>query len=95
MINLARAIELSETADCVYKLCIETLCKRATSAEHLTTFSFELLYEIFTEDASLFCLYHGAKKVKKDQKLKSRGHALKRQCHDNRWFLAAILCGEK
>ena len=30
-------------------------------------------YENFTEDASLFLPYHGAKKVKNDQKLKSRG----------------------
>ena len=42
---------------------------------HLTNFSFEFFYEIFTEDASLLLLYHGAKKVKNDQKLKlkSRG----------------------
>ena len=59
--NLARTIELSETADFV-QLCIETLCRRATSVAHLTNFSFELFYEIFTEDASLLCLYHGAKK---------------------------------
>ena len=31
---------------------------------HLTNFSFELSYEIFTEDASLPFLYHGAKKSK-------------------------------
>ena len=31
---------------------------------HLTNFSFELFYEIFTEDASPFFLYHGAKKSK-------------------------------
>ena len=28
----------------------------------LTNFSFEFFYEIFTEDASLRLLYHGAKK---------------------------------
>ena len=39
----------------------------------MTNFSFEFFYEIFTEDASLLLLYHGAKKVKNDQKLKSRG----------------------
>ena len=32
-----------------------------------------IFYKIFTEDASLPLLYHGAKKVKNDQKLKSRG----------------------
>ena len=31
---------------------------------HLTNFSFEFFYEIFTEDASLLLLYHGAKKSK-------------------------------
>ena len=31
---------------------------------HLTNFSFEFFYEIFTEDASLPLLYHGAKKSK-------------------------------
>ena len=30
---------------------------------HLTNFSFEFFYEIFTEDASLLFLYHGAKKA--------------------------------
>ena len=35
--------------------------------------SFEFFYEIFIEDASLRLLYHGAKKVKNDQKPKSRG----------------------
>ena len=31
---------------------------------HLTNFSFEFFHEIFTEDASLLLLYHGAKKSK-------------------------------
>ena len=31
---------------------------------HLTNFSFEFCYKIFTEDASLPLLYHGAKKSK-------------------------------
>ena len=35
--------------------------------------SIELLYAVFTEDASLLILYYGAKKVKNDQKLKSKG----------------------
>ena len=46
------------------QLCIETLCKWATSVTNLTNFSFALFYEIFTEDASLRLLYHGAKKLK-------------------------------
>ena len=75
--NLARAIELSETAVFVYKLCIETLCKRATSVAHLTNFSFEFFYEIFTEDASLPILYHGAKKSKMTKNPNQGGPALK------------------
>ena len=63
-LNLARAIELSETAVFCVHLCIETLCKRATLVSHLTNFSFEFVYEIFTEDASPLLLYHGAKKSK-------------------------------
>ena len=59
--NLARANELSETADFVYNF-KETLSKRATSVAHLTNVSFEFFYEIFTEDASLLLLYHSAKK---------------------------------
>ena len=61
-LNLARAIELSETGRFCVQLCIETLCKRATSVAHLTNFSFDFFNEIFTEDASLRLLYHGAKK---------------------------------
>ena len=44
---------------------------------HLTNFSFEFFYKIFTEDASQPLLYHGAKKVKNDQKLKLRGPAIR------------------
>ena len=40
---------------------------------HLTNFSFEFVYEIFTEYASLRVLYHGAKTSKMAKKLKSRG----------------------
>ena len=64
--NLRSVIELLETADFGPTL-------RATSVVHLTNFSFEYFYKIFTEDASQHHLYHGAKKVKNDQKLKSRG----------------------
>ena len=62
--NLPCAIELSETAVFCVQLCIETLCKWATSVAHLTNFSFEFFYEIFTADAYLSLLYHGAKKSK-------------------------------
>ena len=46
------------------QLCVETLCKRATSVANLTNFSFELFCEISTEDASLLHRYHGAKSQK-------------------------------
>ena len=64
--NLVRAIELVGDGRFCVQLCIETSCKRATSVAHLTNFSFEFFYDIFTEDASesLRLLYHGAKKSK-------------------------------
>ena len=72
--NLARAIELSERAVFVYNF-IETL---ATSVAHLNNFSFEFVYEIFTEDASLLLLYHGAKSQKwLKTKIKGGGPALR------------------
>ena len=43
------------------QLCIETPYKQASSVAHLTNFSFEFSYKIFTEDAPLPLLYHGAK----------------------------------
>ena len=59
------------------QLCIETLCKRAISVAHLTNFSFELFYEIFTEDAPPPLLYHGAKKSKMTKNSNQRGSCLK------------------
>ena len=40
---------------------------------HLTNFSFEFFYKIFTEDASLPLLYHGAKKSKMTKNSNQRG----------------------
>ena len=41
---------------------------------HLTNFSFEFFYALFTEDApALYFVYTMVQKVKNDQKLKSRG----------------------
>ena len=42
----------------------------------LTNFSFEFFYEIFTEDASLFLLYHGAKKSKMTKNSNQGGSCL-------------------
>ena len=59
---------------------METLCKRATSVAHLTNFSFELFYKIFTEDASRSLLYHSAKKSKMTKtQIKGGGSCLKKQ----------------
>ena len=58
------------------QLCIETLSKWATSVAHLTNFSFEFFYEIFTEDASLLLLYHGAKKSKMTKNSNQGGSCL-------------------
>ena len=49
---------------------------------HLTNFSFEFFYDIFTEDASPLFLYHGAKKSKMTKNSNQGGPALKGQCHD-------------
>ena len=61
--NLARAIELSETA----VLCT-TLYRNLMQASNFSgTFDqlfFEFYYEIFTEDASQLLLYHSAKSQK-------------------------------
>ena len=45
---------------------VKKLNIRATLVAHLTNFSLEFFItnDIFTEDASLFFLYHGAKKSK-------------------------------
>ena len=58
---------------------------------HLANFSFEFFYEIFTEDASLFFLYHGAKKSKmtKNSNQGEGGPALRgawRDCDTNDIF---------
>ena len=43
---------------------------------HLTNFSFEFFYKIFTEDASRSLLYHGAKKSKMTKNSNQGGPAL-------------------
>ena len=43
---------------------------------HLTNFSLKYFYEIFTEDASPFCLYHGAKKSKMTKNSNQGGSCL-------------------
>ena len=43
---------------------------------HLTNFSFEFFYNIFTEDASLLFLYHGAKKSKMTKNSNQGGSCL-------------------
>ena len=47
---------------------------------HLTNFSFEFFYKIFTEDASQPLQYHGAKKSKMTKNSNQGGPALKRYC---------------
>ena len=50
---------------------------------HLTNFFFEFFYEIFTEDASLLLLYHGAKKSKMTKNLNQGGPALTKANNTN------------
>ena len=45
----------------------------SNSVAHLTNFSFEFFYKIFTEDASLRLLYHGAKRSKMTKNSNQRG----------------------
>ena len=52
---------------------------------HLTNFSFEFFYEIFTEDASLLLVYHGAKKSKLTKNSNQRGPALRHHYRARNW----------
>ena len=42
---------MTEEGNLISSFTVETLCKRATSMAHLTNFSFECFYALFTEDA--------------------------------------------
>ena len=53
---------------------------------HLTNVSFEFVYEIFTEDASLLFLFDGAKKSKMTKNSNQGGPALT-------FFLPTFPCG--
>ena len=75
--NLPSTSELSETVDFVYNFFCTTLYRNLMQASNFGgTFhqlSFELFFEIFTEDASPHFFYTMVQKSKNDQKLKSRG----------------------
>ena len=68
--NSPSAIELSETADFVLQLCIETLCKRATSVAPLTNFPLNFFMR-FSQKMPLSFFYTIVQKVKNDQKFQS------------------------
>ena len=55
---------------------------------HLTNFSFEFRYEIFTEDASLLRLYHGAKRSKMAKNSNQGGFCLN---YIAVWFFFTLL----
>ena len=64
---------------------------------HLTNFSFEFSYKIFTEDASVPLLYYGAKKSKMTKKSNQGGPAScggerVRACASARVCLCLCLC---
>ena len=61
--NLARAIELSDTADCVYNLYRNPIQVSNFEGTFGQLFLW-IFFATFTEDASLLFLYHGAKKSK-------------------------------
>ena len=79
--NLPSAIGLSETATLCTTL-YRNLKQVSNSGGLFDQPSLEVCYEIFTEDASVLPLHHGAKKVQNDQKLKSR------------WGPALIFCSK-
>ena len=60
---------------------------------HLTNFSFEFFYKIFTEDASLPLLYHGAKKGENDKNSNQGGPALSwnQSCQTPRFSAAGMV----
>ena len=73
------------------QLCIETLCKQATLLAHLTNVSFEFFCKIFTEDAPLPLLRHGAKKSKMTKNSTQGGSCLNlllvfRSCVEHSWL---------
>ena len=69
---------------------------------HLTNFSFEFSYEIFTEYASQLILYHGAKKSKMTKNSNQGGSCLERFfffffffCKKTNGAAKALLCKNK
>ena len=84
--NLARAIELSETAVFGVQLCIETSCKRATSVAHLTNFSFEFFQWNFHRQCLSTFSIPWCKKVKNDQK-----QDLEQQSNSPRYALRILI----
>ena len=63
-LNLPSAIELSETAVFVYNFVKKPYASQQLRWHIWPTYLLNFLYEIFTQDASLRLLYHGAKKSK-------------------------------
>ena len=53
---------------------------------HLTNFSFEFFYQLFTEDAPLSRLYHGAKKSKMTKNSNQGGVLLQQGKLDRAWL---------
>ena len=62
-LNLPSAVELSETADFVYNFVLN-LKQAGSFGGTFDQLFLWIFYDIFTEDASLLFLYHGAKKSK-------------------------------
>ena len=60
-----------------------------TSSYRLTNFSFELCNAVFTQDASLFFLYHGANK-KKVNKTKSSNQGVPLESRDENFARACV-----
>ena len=88
--NLPNAIELSETADFCTTL-YRNLIQASNFGCAFDQLFLWIFYEIFTEDASPLLLYHGAKKVKNDQNLKSRGGGCWGWGQSGEWGLSCVM----
>ena len=86
-------ISLGGLLHCV-QLCIETPWKQATSVAYLTNFFFEFVMQ-FSHKMPLYFFIPLCKKVKNDQKLKSRGPASRLsfcQCYSQFYEQSSIIC---
>ena len=93
--KLARAIELSETADFVYNFVYKPYASKQLLWHTWPTFPSKFFYKMF-EDASVPLLYHGGKMSKMTKNFNQGGRRLKRARNTkatlSRWDTAVSMC---